>query len=107
MCQSWVSRLRRWDRDGVLSFAPYQDPAVGERFPWIPPEAFAEAVQVVAPDGSTWAGAGAVEKLAAILPGGRPLALLFRLPLVRAAADALYRRVAARRAGKGCSLHGS
>ncbi|HSG49663.1 MAG TPA: DUF393 domain-containing protein [Longimicrobiales bacterium] len=107
MCQGWVGRLRRWDREGVLTFAPYQDPSIPELLPWIPGEAFADAVQVVAPDGRTWSGAGAVEVLAEILPGGRPLALLFRIPLVRVLADDVYRRVAARRRRKGCSLHGS
>ena len=105
MCQGWVTRLRRWDREGVLTFTPYQDPSIQESLPWIPREAFADAVQVVAPDGRTWAGAGAAELLAEILPGGRALALLFRLPLVRPLADAVYRRVAERR--RGCSLHGN
>lgn len=107
MCQRWVARLRRWDREGVLAFVPYQDPSVPQRFPWIPGPALAESVQVVAPDGSTWEGAGAAERLARLLPGGRPLALLFRLPLVRRMADAVYRRVAARRHRAGCPAHGS
>lgn len=107
MCLGWVERLRRWDREGLLSFVPFQDPEVPARFPWIPPEAYERALQVVAPDGRTWEGAGAGELLAHLLPGGGPLALLFRLPLARPMADAVYRRVAARRHGSGCELHGS
>ena len=105
MCRMWVERLRRWDREGVLSFQPYQDPEVRERFPWIPRRAFVEAVQLVAPDGRTWEGAGAAEKLAHLLPWGGPLALLFRIPGVRAIADRVYRWVAEHR-GTSCTVHG-
>lgn len=107
MCQGWVSRLRRWDPEGILEFIPYQDPSVQGRFPWIPPAASTRAVQIVAPDGDTWEGAGAAEKLAQLLPGGRPLAALFRLPLARSLGDAVYRWVARRRRAGRCSLHGS
>ncbi|MDT8340301.1 MAG: DUF393 domain-containing protein [Longimicrobiales bacterium] len=107
MCRGWVEQLRHWDREGVLTFLPFQDPVVAERFPWIPEDAPARAMQVVAPDGRTWEGAGAAERLAWLLPGGRPLGLLFRLPLVRRVADAVYRWVAARRHRSGCTLHGS
>lgn len=106
MCARWVGRLRRWDRDGILAFAASQDPTVRGRFPWIPVEAFQEAVQLVAPDGVTWEGAGAAEKLADLLPRGRPLALLFRIPGVRRVADAVYRWVAENRGPAGCQLHG-
>lgn len=105
MCRTWVERLKRWDRHDVLTFRPYQDPAVPGLFPWIPQDAFKEAVQVVAPDGRTWEGAGAAERLAHILPWGGPLAFLFRLPLVRDLADSVYRWVAEHR-GESCSIHG-
>lgn len=107
MCRAWVERLKRWDARGRLEFLPHQDPEVAERFPWIPEGAFREAVQLIAPDGSTWEGAGAAEKLARLLPGGGPLALLFRLPGVRTMADAVYRWVARNRGrGRSCHLHG-
>jgi predicted DCC family thiol-disulfide oxidoreductase YuxK len=64
----------------------------------------AESVHVVAPDGSTWHGAGAAEQLAHLLPGGWPLALLFRVPLVRRCADGIYRRVARTRTSSGCEI---
>ncbi|MEJ2539972.1 MAG: DUF393 domain-containing protein [Gemmatimonadota bacterium] len=106
MCRRWVRRLEAWDRDGVLETIPYQDPSVTDRFPWIPPDALREAVQVVAPDGRTWSGAGAAERLAHILPGGRPLAWLFRIPGVRGVADRVYRWVAVNRGpAGGCGLH--
>lgn len=105
MCQEWVARLRRWDRHQVLDFVPFQDPTVPARFPWIPQDAFTDALQVVAPSGETWEGAGAAEKLTSILPGGRPLSWLFRLPLARPVADRAYRWVADNRS-TSCEVHG-
>ena len=106
LCRRWIQRLEAWDRDGTLDTVPYQDPSVSGRFPWIPPEAFRESVQVVAPDGRTWSGAGAAERLANLLPGGAPLAWIFRLPLVRSIADRVYAEVARRRARSGgCGTH--
>jgi predicted DCC family thiol-disulfide oxidoreductase YuxK len=107
MCRRWVERLRRWDREGLLLFVSLQAPGVPARFPWIPADAYARALQVVAPDGRTWEGAGAAERLAHVLPGGAPLAFFFRIPLVRPVADAAYRWVAGRRHDAGCELHGS
>lgn len=104
MCRTWVDRLARWDRNDELTFVPYQDAEVEERFPWIPPRAFREAVQVVAPDGRTWEGAGAAERLAHLIPGGGPFTLLFRVPGVRAVADRVYRWVAENRGGS-CAVH--
>ncbi len=105
MCHGWVERLRKWDREGALEFVPYQDSEVPERFPWIPAEAYPRAMQLVAPSGDTWEGAGAAEVLAAQLPGGGPLAWLFRIPLARPVADRVYRWVADNR-GTTCELHG-
>jgi predicted DCC family thiol-disulfide oxidoreductase YuxK len=103
-CRNWVNRVQQWDRNGSLEFLPFQAPGVRERFPWIPEGAYSDAVQLVAPNGATWEGAGAVEKLLTLLPGGRPLALLFRIPTARRAADAVYRWVAAHRATAACDL---
>lgn len=105
LCRRWVSRLRAWDRDGVLEMVPFQDESVPDRFPWIPTDAYSSAVHVVAPDGRTWAGAGAVEYLTGILPWGGSVAWMFRLPGSRAVADRVYRWVAARRGAGSCDLH--
>ncbi len=104
MCQGWVDRLRTWDREGTLQYVPYQDPSTPQRFPWIPAEAYPEAMQLVAPDGRTWEGAGAAEVLASRLPGGGPLAWMFRIPLARPVADRVYRWVADNR-GTTCEVH--
>ena len=106
MCRKWVRRLEAWDRHDALETIPFQDPSVRTRFPWIPPEAFTEAVQVVAPDGRTWSGAGAAERLASVLPGGGLWGWIFRLPLARPIADRVYAGIAARRGGSGrCGDH--
>ena len=105
LCRRWVSRLEAWDREGRLELLPFQDESVSQRFPWIPAAAFREAVQVVAPDGRTWSGAGAAEYLTGVLPGGRSVGWLFRLPGARAVADRIYRWVADRRGRDACDRH--
>jgi len=56
-CRIWIDYWKRLTA-GRIEFAPSQD--VGDRFPQIPPRAFAEAVQLVRPDGSVASGARAV-----------------------------------------------
>jgi predicted DCC family thiol-disulfide oxidoreductase YuxK len=56
-CRIWTDYWKRLT-DGRIDFAPSQE--VGDGFPQIPPKAFAEAVQLVRPDGSVASGARAV-----------------------------------------------
>ena len=56
-CRIWIDYWKRLT-GGRIDFAPSQE--VGDRFPQIPHEAFAEAVQLVRPDGSVASGARAV-----------------------------------------------
>jgi len=97
ICVSSVSRLRTWDRKGVLRFVPSQDPGVEEHFPWIPPSSLAGALHLVGPEGETWEGAAAVEKVMRLLPLWRRGAWLFDLPLVRPLARRVYGWVAGNR----------
>src|SRR5512146_539886 len=93
-CRFWVARWR-----GVLGrraeFAPYQEAA--GRFPEIPVEAFRRAVGLVLPDGSAFFGAEAVFRALALRRGGGALLAAYRLPPFAAAANALYRMIAAHR----------
>jgi predicted DCC family thiol-disulfide oxidoreductase YuxK len=104
-CRRTVRRLQRLDRDDRLALVPYQDREVAESFDWLASDALAEALHVVSPAGEVWTGARAVERLAPLLRGGRVPALIFRLPLVRAIADRVYRWIARNRHHLGCGAH--
>jgi predicted DCC family thiol-disulfide oxidoreductase YuxK len=105
MCTRMVTTLRAWDRRQSIEIVPSQGIGVTTRFPWIPVRAYDEAIQLVAPGGETWQGADAVEQLLNILPRGRWLAWVFRIPVVRLIADRAYRWVARNRHRLGCSTH--
>jgi lipase maturation factor 1 len=94
-CRRWVARWRR-STQGRVDFAPFQEAA--ERFPEIPPQAFARAVQYIETDGTVTPGAAGVFKALAAAPG-RPWGLLLyrRLPGFARASEWFYRRVAGNR----------
>ena len=105
VCNRLVRLLRRWDRHRVVETIPSQNAAVAARFPWIPAEAYAQAVQLVGPDGHTWQGAGAIEQLLDILPKGWLVGWLFKVPLIGRMADRFYRWFARNRYRFGCGEH--
>jgi predicted DCC family thiol-disulfide oxidoreductase YuxK len=96
-CRRCVRLVERWDRGRRVAMVPFQDERALRNLPPIPRAALAEAMHLVAPDGSVWAGAAAAPVLLKLLPGGAPLANLFRLPLAPRLAAAVYRRVARNR----------
>ena len=102
VCRRLAEALRRWDRRESLEIVPFQGPGVKDRFPWIAPEAFEASIQLIAPDGTTWAGAAAIEELLRILPGGRWIGWTFALPLARPLAERGYRLFAGNRRRMGC-----
>ena len=106
VCGRMVKLLAGWDRRRELEMVPSQAPAVRARFPWIPPRAYAESLQVVrASDGKTWQGGGALEELLNVLPKGRLLSWLFRIPFARPLADKFYSWFARNRYRMGCGEH--
>jgi predicted DCC family thiol-disulfide oxidoreductase YuxK len=105
VCTRLANVLRRWDRAHLLEIVPSEAPGVMARFPWIPPRAFVEALQMVGSDGATWSGAAAIEKLLDVLPRGRLVSWVFRIPFVRALADRFYRWFARNRYRLGCGEH--
>jgi len=64
-CRAWVDRWRQITSDHA-DYIGYQE--LGERFPDIPRETFAAAVQLVLPDGRLFSGAHAVFQLLALVP---------------------------------------
>jgi predicted DCC family thiol-disulfide oxidoreductase YuxK len=106
VCSRSVELLRKWDRNHVLEILPSQTPGLNARFPWIPGRAYIESVQVIRnSDGRTWQAAGALEELLNVLPKGRLISWLFKIPFVRPLADKFYRWFARNRNHLGCGQH--
>lgn len=104
VCTRLSGVLRQWD-NGRLEVVSSQQPGVMARFPWIPARAYVEALQLVAKDGTTWQGAEAIERLLHVLPRGRWIAWLFKIPFAREIADRFYRWFARNRYRLGCGSH--
>ena len=105
VCNRLANVLRRWDSRREIDVVPSQASGVMARFPWIPARAFSEAIQLVGPDGETWQGAAAIEKLLDVLPRGGWIAWIFSIPYVRVLADKIYRWFARNRYHLGCGEH--
>jgi predicted DCC family thiol-disulfide oxidoreductase YuxK len=106
VCGRMVRALRKWDRNNQLEIVPSQASGVCERFPWIPRRAYADSIQVVrTSDGKTWQAAAALEELLEVLPKGRLVALLFKVPFARPLADRFYKWFARNRSHFGCGDH--
>lgn len=106
VCGRSVKLLSKWDRNHELEIIPSQTPSVKERFPWIARRAYVESIQVVRnQDGKTWQAAAALEELLNILPKGRLISWLFRIPFARPLVDKSYRWFARNRYRLGCGEH--
>jgi lipase maturation factor 1 len=94
-CRAWLDYWKRISNDAIL-FAPYQE--IGDRFPHIPRQEFARAVQVVMPNGDRFEGAHAVFKLLAVVRGKSVLLWFYkRVPGFAPVAEAVYRLIARHR----------
>lgn len=105
VCTRLSHALATWDGGRRLEIVSSQQPGVMARFPWIPPRAYVEALQLVAADGTTWQGAAAIEQLLQVLPRGRWIAWVFNIPFVRTIADRFYCWFARNRYRLGCDAH--
>jgi predicted DCC family thiol-disulfide oxidoreductase YuxK len=106
VCGRTVNLLAKWDRKRELEIIPSQTPGVHARFPWIPQRSYAESVQVIRnSDGKTWQATAAIEELLRVLPKGRLISWLFKIPFARPLAERFYRWFARNRYRMGCSEH--
>ena len=106
VCSRIVGVLERRDKDQRLEIMPSAAAHAAGRFPWIPPTAYAQSLQVIRnADNHTWQGAAAVEQLLDVLPKGRFVSWIFSLPFARPVAEKLYRAFAKNRYRLGCKLH--
>jgi predicted DCC family thiol-disulfide oxidoreductase YuxK len=106
VCGRMVRLLAKWDRNRELEIIASQTPGVRERFPWIPARAYVDSIQVIRTrDGRTWQAAAALEELLKVLPKGRLISWLFKIPFVRPLVDRFYRWFARNRYRLGCGEH--
>ena len=105
VCNRLVRLLQKWDKEQCVEAVPSQNTNVHARFPWIPPMAYTEAVQLVGPHGRTWQGAAAIERLLDILPKGWLFSWFFKIPFARRLADRFYKWFARNRYRFGCGEH--
>jgi len=96
-CRFWIERWRAWTKERV-EFIPFQDPAVGQRFPEIPVADCETAVQLVARDGRVYRAAEAVfQSLAGLWLLGWLVRLYRSFPWFAKLTEVAYRFVATRR----------
>ena len=106
VCSRSVKLLAKWDRNHELEIIPSQTPGVRERFAWITPRAYVDSIQLVrTEDGRTWQAAAALEELLNVLPKGRLISWMFKIPFARPLADKFYRWFARNRYKLGCDEH--
>lgn len=105
VCGRLVNLLGQWDRRKRIEAIPSQHAHVAARFPWIPAEAYQQAVQLIGPGGRTWQGADAIDQLLKILPQGWLFGWIFRLPFAGKLLDRFYRWFARNRYKFGCGEH--
>ena len=91
-CRKWIARWQRVTGPRV-DYAPSSD--VAARFPEIPASAFAEAVQLVEPDGTVSSGAeAALRSIRHRLTGRFLLGMYSRVPGAARILEAAYRTIA-------------
>jgi predicted DCC family thiol-disulfide oxidoreductase YuxK len=97
ICQRAVAVLKRWDREHVLRFVPFQDADRVAQFGIALP-ALAAAMHLISPDGGVYTGADAIPELLGLFPGKGWLgSLMLMIPGVMPLARWSYGRIAARR----------
>jgi len=101
-CRRWVSRLQRWDRHKAIEYVAAADRGAVGGLPSLSDAALDRAMHLVTRDGLVYPGARALPALLPLLPGGRLLMPLLRVPGVQPLADRAYAWVAARRHRFGC-----
>jgi predicted DCC family thiol-disulfide oxidoreductase YuxK len=77
-CRWSLDKLLAWDRRQALQSVSIQSARGRELLAGVPEELHLDSFHLVAPDGTVRSAGVAAAPLAQLLPGGRPLAALFR-----------------------------
>ena len=92
-CRLWIERWQQQTGERV-EYAPSQSPDIASRFPEIPPEQFARAVQLIDVDGSVSEAAEAVYRLRAHAGHATTLWAYQHVPGMASVSERAYRLVA-------------
>jgi predicted DCC family thiol-disulfide oxidoreductase YuxK len=92
-CRFWIARWRH-GTDKTVDYQPFQHPDISRRFPDIPRERFAHAVQLIETDGRVSEAAEAVFRLLALGRRRAPLWAYEHVPLVALVSEHAYRVIA-------------
>ncbi|MBI1825029.1 MAG: DUF393 domain-containing protein [Planctomycetes bacterium] len=96
-CRSQVDRIRRMDRENVFECIPRQSPGIEDRFPQLANADFDTGMRLITPQGRTFVGADAIQKIASRLPFWRRLSWLYYVPIIHGLSRIAYSRVAKHR----------
>jgi predicted DCC family thiol-disulfide oxidoreductase YuxK len=77
-CRWSLDKILAWDRNGLLRSVPIQSEEGAQLLADVPGELWLESWHLVEPSGEVRSGGAAAAPLVDRLPGGRPLAYLFR-----------------------------
>jgi predicted DCC family thiol-disulfide oxidoreductase YuxK len=92
-CRFWIAKWRH--RTGhTVEYQPFQDPHIPQRFPEIPRDQFARAVQLIETDGRVSGAAEAVARLLALSGKGSVLWAYEHLPGIAPVTERTYRLIA-------------
>ncbi len=94
-CRSQAERLARW-MEGQVRLESFHEPGVLERY-GLGREVCEQALQLILPNGSMYAGAAAVAEILKRNPRWAWLGLIYDLPGMRTLIDVGYRGIARRR----------
>ncbi len=97
LCSTAARWINRFARRGRIETLPCQSAERRRRFPNMDEERCLEAIQLVMPDGTVYAGEEALPHVMKRLHGWRWIADVLRLPGVSHAAPSVYRRIARNR----------
>ncbi len=95
-CRFWAARWQ-YRSGGLIEYTPYQSADIAQRFPEIPQERCARAVQFVEPDGRVSEAAEAVFRLLASIGSRLPIHFYEAVPVARSVSEMVYRAVAQHR----------
>jgi predicted DCC family thiol-disulfide oxidoreductase YuxK len=94
-CTRCVRMLRSIDRRSRISWVPFQNPARAQA--GLTLEACEQAVWAVAPDGSRWRAAAAVNRILAVILDRSFPVRIYEIPGMRSIQEWAYRLIAAHR----------
>src|SRR5436190_1544386 len=95
-CRFWIARWRH-HTGGIVDYEPFQSADIAQRFPDIPRDRFAHAVQLIEIDGRVSEGAEAVLRALALGGHRAPLWTYEHIPGVALVSEGVYRTIAGHR----------